>query len=55
MRDESIAALARKTLAYEANVREMVSQIEDSDLAEKSRIADILRHAGTRAQRDLKW
>jgi len=55
MRNESIAALARKTLAYEANVREMVSQIEDSDLAEKSRIADILRHAGTRAQRDLKW
>ncbi len=55
MRDDSIAALARKTLAYEANVREMVSQVEGSDLAGKSGIADILRHAGTRAQRDLKW
>ena len=54
MRDDSLAELVRDHLVYESKVRKILSDVRNSDLADKETIAAILEHSGARSQRDLR-
>ena len=54
MRDDSLAQLVRDHLVYESKIRKILSEVRESDLADKETIAAILEHSGARSQRDLR-
>ncbi|MCH2178574.1 MAG: NAD-glutamate dehydrogenase [Mariniblastus sp.] len=54
MQDDALERLIRSQLLYEKQVREMITQLEMSDLPDKDAMMKILDFAGARCQRDLR-
>lgn len=54
MHDSDLEQLIRSQLYYEKQVREMINQLEQSQLPNKEEMIRILDFAGARGQRDLR-
>lgn len=55
MKDSDLAALALDHLRFECDTIRFIDALSNSNLVEAEQIAEILRHAGTRTQRELGW